>query len=1196
MRLVPRAVLMAAVLVVVGWSGIAFAEPDAFSFIERSNVPAASFVTSEAKTLSGISSPLTVNVSGGNSPQYRIDNGAFTAEPASIANGQTLTVRHISADAGGAQTLTSVGVGSYSTPFISITGEADRVPDVFGFGGQGNVAPGALIESATIILTGFNTGTAIVAGPGAEYRINNGTWGNASGTLLPGQSLTVRHTSSTRRLEYTKTTLKVGGVTGYFTTRTQGALTQAAYPQGSEYTLSVRPTSLGTVTSNPAGIDCGAACSKVFSASSTVTLSALAVADYRFAAWSGDCHGAGACTVPLNGNKSVGALFVPLNPDALPRLSIYPAEPIRESEAAAATAQRFELRLTRTFTKPVTVHVRSRDGSAKSGSDYTAFEGDLTIPAGERRAFAAVGIKDDSVTEPDKSYELELTEARNAVIETSVARGLILDDDLAPGCNPLPASGLCAGAAEGALRVPVGAPLGGYLRPPVGGEYFPTAGNGDIVGLLNALLSFIPSTSEGGAPNVVPPNEARKSPYSTYAPSSRGYYETLLTKAVALSNGGKTIVFVKNDVVGMIDELGIDVGAQVKTRTGIDLGNGLIMSATHTHDGPGGLGNTSLKYFWIALDAYHQDLYDQLVKSISDVVIAALNNRVPARIGYATGLEDQGLNSFRRTRAPSYTAARIAEQDLMRRRLSVFRVDQIDASGAAVRPLAAMVNYSAHGIMFDVENLYFSEDCLGGLERSVEARFDTPMVTMLIQNTTGDVSPRADGGPTRQRIERFGELIAPQIMKLWNGVNNFNAAPTLRVLDQRIILSLDRLGYTNNEYPYPYGAVQCNNKVSPPLIGGPSAGSAPVCVAAPPPGAEDLADNGVGENDAFVPQDTRIAVAQVGDAILLMQPGEPLAEQGLRLLEASSAPPLNFPREKTFIWGYSLDHVGYILPNQKDDWDLGGTEGTTTFWGWKQGGRFVNATKDLLTALKNNAPEPPDEFALNYTHNIPSTPPPASVSPQPGVVMTQPASIKRFQTAKLLFEGGDPIIDLPAVTLEEDVSGVWLPMRRNNGRVLRNFYEFWVDYALTNGAHGWTIRFEPAKDFPVGRYRFSVKGQALLGPGPSPYAFATTPFTVSEADNLQLTTLKRTGDTVEVTLAYTAVPNNYRLIDPVGSTASAAPVRLGRVRFTSGANAVEVLAPVDAQAGTAVYRATLVDGGTLKAEGQDIWGNRGATP
>lgn len=887
---------------------------------------------------------------------------------------------------------------------------------------------------------------------------------------------------------------------------------------------------------------------------------------------------------------------------ALPALALIAPPSSREKVGEAAGLLRFELRLSEPSRETVTVRLQSQDDTAIAGQDYTAVVQTVTIAAGERRVFVPVALKDDASVERDERFMLKLDTPVNARIEQAVAIGRIVDDEQAPGCDPLPTGMLCAGAAERALRIPIGVPLGGYLRPPVGGEYLPDLerfAEGDPAPFFNNLLGFIPSTSEGGGANLTPPNEVKKSPYSTYSPSTRGYNDSLITKAVAMTSGGQTIVFVKNDLVAMIDELGVEVGELVKARSGIDLGNGLIMSATHTHDGPGAIGNTSLKYFWIAIDAYRPEIFDLVVSEVADVVIQALENRVPARFGYASGLaiedETRRTNSFRRSREP-WLEARVAEQDLLRRRIGVFRIDEIDATGAAVRPLAMMVNYAAHGIVFDVENLYFSGDALGGLERSVEARFDTPVVAMLVQSAGGDVSPRTGGGPKRPRLERFGEQMAPQIMALFNGISRFDTAPTLRVLDQRLILNRERLGYTGEEYPYPYGAVQCNNEVSPPLVGGPSAGRAEeICVPATPSGAQDVADNGVAENDAFVPQDTRLAVAQVGSALLLMQPGEPVIEQGLQLLDAAVA--MGFARESVFVWGYALDHVGYILPDLKDDWLLGDTEGTTTFWGWKQGGRFLAATQELLAALKSGAAEPADEFTLAYTDLFPRTPPPATLSPQAGQVLTQPATLARFSQTTFVFEGGDPVIDLPRITLQEEVNGIWQPMRRFNGRPLDTFYEFWIDYALTNGSHGYTIRFEPSKDFPVGRYRYRVAGTAMLGPGATPYTIESASFEVQEAETLLVENLARSGDTVSASLSYTPVPENYRLIEPeYNETTLPAPVREGVMRFVLDDQAVEARAAaitrLDDGRLLATYSATLPGSALPTASGRDAFGNR----
>ena len=118
-------------------------------------------------------------------------------------------------------TETAVTVGTYTTAFRSTTTTVDRTPDAFGFTTQTGVEPATVIESNVVTPAGYNTAVSVVAGPGAEYRIDGGAWTAASGTLNPGDTLQTRHTSASGSLAYTKTYVKAGGITGHFTTRTR---------------------------------------------------------------------------------------------------------------------------------------------------------------------------------------------------------------------------------------------------------------------------------------------------------------------------------------------------------------------------------------------------------------------------------------------------------------------------------------------------------------------------------------------------------------------------------------------------------------------------------------------------------------------------------------------------------------------------------------------------------------------------------------------------------------------------------------------------------------------------------------------------------------------------------------------------------------------------------------------------------------
>ncbi len=65
----------------------------------------------------------------------------------------------------------------------------------------------------------------------------------------------------------------------------------------------------GKITSSAAGINCGADCAEVYKAGIQVTLAAVPDAGSKFIEWSGACSGLGACTITMDDDKNVNALF-----------------------------------------------------------------------------------------------------------------------------------------------------------------------------------------------------------------------------------------------------------------------------------------------------------------------------------------------------------------------------------------------------------------------------------------------------------------------------------------------------------------------------------------------------------------------------------------------------------------------------------------------------------------------------------------------------------------------------------------------------------------------------------------------------------------------------------------------------------------------------------------------------------------------
>lgn len=91
-----------------------------------------------------------------------------------------------------------------------------------------------------------------------------------------------------------------------------GTMTVTPELPPARFTLAVTRagTGNGTVTSTPAGVSCGTDCSARFDQGSTITLTASADSSSVFTGWNGGgCSGTGSCTVTVNADTAIMAMF-----------------------------------------------------------------------------------------------------------------------------------------------------------------------------------------------------------------------------------------------------------------------------------------------------------------------------------------------------------------------------------------------------------------------------------------------------------------------------------------------------------------------------------------------------------------------------------------------------------------------------------------------------------------------------------------------------------------------------------------------------------------------------------------------------------------------------------------------------------------------------------------------------------------------
>jgi hypothetical protein len=108
------------------------------------------------------------------------------------------------------------------------------------------------------------------------------------------------------KIRHISSTLTDGTAT--ITADTEVSANFTAIPQR-ELSVTKTGNGVGTVTSSPAGIECGTVCKAGFDQDSVVTLTAEAAPGSEFLGWSGICSGTGSCKVPMSAEQSVSAQF-----------------------------------------------------------------------------------------------------------------------------------------------------------------------------------------------------------------------------------------------------------------------------------------------------------------------------------------------------------------------------------------------------------------------------------------------------------------------------------------------------------------------------------------------------------------------------------------------------------------------------------------------------------------------------------------------------------------------------------------------------------------------------------------------------------------------------------------------------------------------------------------------------------------------
>ena len=228
---------------------------------------------------------------------------------------------------------------------------------------------------------------------------------------------------------------------------------------------------------------------------------------------------------------------------------------------------------------------------------------------------------------------------------------------------------------------------------------------------------------------------------SRHAAPSTGTADPLLAKAVVVAVGETKLALVGLDLGRSPTEAGLArIRAAIKAKAGIDHS---FIAGSHTHHGPvvelcdePGRG---------------QGRYDAAVRyatfletQIEKVILEADQAAVPAAV--AAGSET--LEGFNRNRHSKQ------EPIPVDRRLGVLRFDSIETG----KPLAVLVNFTAHPTSIPDDTMTFSADYIGSLRETLEEKLGGTAIFM--QGASGDLSTDRNGQDHRTYGAALGRAAA----------------------------------------------------------------------------------------------------------------------------------------------------------------------------------------------------------------------------------------------------------------------------------------------------------------------------------------------------------------------------------------------------------------------------------------------------
>jgi hypothetical protein len=256
----------------------------------------------------------------GASSLYVIANGiASQAVAVNIVNGTALTVSvtgsgTVASSPSGINCPSTCSAGFAGGTPVTLTATPASGWIFSGWGGACSGSAGCTVtmnspQSVSATFTQVFTLSATVSGSGAVTSSPTGVTcpSTCNASFIAGTAVTLTATPASG-WGFAGWSGACSGFGNCVVTMNAAQSVTATFAQ-SLYTLNVSVSGNGSVTSSPAGINCGSLCTMNYTSGTPVMLTATPAGGATFNNWSGACTGNGSCLVTMNSLESVTAIF-----------------------------------------------------------------------------------------------------------------------------------------------------------------------------------------------------------------------------------------------------------------------------------------------------------------------------------------------------------------------------------------------------------------------------------------------------------------------------------------------------------------------------------------------------------------------------------------------------------------------------------------------------------------------------------------------------------------------------------------------------------------------------------------------------------------------------------------------------------------------------------------------------------------------